>query len=104
MDDFFEKLNKNVSKAAEKMDVWTQVGKLKLDQKKLESRLKKHYGEFGKKIYRMYGTEGYSEVKKDDVSADIEQIEEIIKEQENLKEKIELLKAEPDNGNDEKLD
>jgi len=94
MDEFFEKLNKNMSFAAEKIDVWTQIGKLKLEKRKIDSRLKKAYALFGEKVHSLFLQEGYSEIKTDNVSANLSQIEEILKDQQLIKEKIELLKAE----------
>ncbi|MCK5074888.1 MAG: hypothetical protein KAR38_00865 [Calditrichia bacterium] len=104
MVEFFEKLNKGVSQAAEKIDIWTQIGKLKLEKRKVDSRLNKVYSQFGKKIYSLYEKEGYSEINKEEVSANLSQIEEILNEQLSLKEKIELLKAENKTEKEENID
>ena len=104
MAEFFEKLNKGVSQAAEKIDIWTQIGKLKLEKRKVDSRLNKVYSQFGGKIYSLYEKEGYSEINKEEVSANLSQIEEILNEQLSLKEKIELLKAENKTEKEENID
>ena len=104
MDVFFEKLNKGVSQAAEKIDLWTQVGKLKLEKRKVDSRLNKVYSKFGEKIYSLYEKEGYSEINKEEVSANLSQIEEILNEQLSLKEKIELLRTENKAEQEENID
>ena len=101
MEEFFEKLNKNAKIAAEKIDIWTQTGRLAFDKKKLESRLNNAYKQFGKKVYSLYDEQGYSEISKDEVSSDISSIDDIINEIKAVKEKIELLKAEPESDSTE---
>ena len=104
MEEFFKKLNKGFTKAAKKIDVWTQIGQLKIEKRKIASKLKVVYGQLGKEVYKYFEEEGYSEIKKEEVSANLTQIEEYLQKQIELTEKIELLKAEEKEKHEEETD